>query len=60
VKEEEALDELTQGNALAVRGGFGHLERFGFDGQVELTLAELRFKFGAGHGVCCCFLLLAS
>jgi len=50
VKEEEALDEFTEGDALAVRGGFGDFERFGFEGQVELTLAELGFEFGAGHG----------
>jgi hypothetical protein len=55
VKEEEALDEFTEGDALAVRGGFGNFERFGFEGQVKLTLVELGFEFGAGHGGCCCW-----
>jgi hypothetical protein len=49
--EQEALDELAQGDALAMRVGFGYFEHFGLDGEGERTLSELWFELRSWHGL---------
>ena len=49
--EQEAFDELAQGDPLAVRVGFGDFEHLGFDGKGERTLSELWFELRSWHGL---------